>query len=257
MMAYVRRVGQRTLGFATDVGRAHCFLGRALLASSVLFSRPQWVVRQLYAIGVLSLPIILVSGAFVGLVLGLQGHNILVDFGAEESVGVFIALSLLRELGPVVTGLLFAGRACSALTAEIALMRATEQLDGLEMMALDPMRWVIAPRLLAGIVALPCLTLLFVVVGIYGGYLIASPVLGIDGGVFWSQIQANVDWSEDVLSGILKSVCFAVIAVWVALWNGYNARPTADGMSRSTTYTVVSVSLYILATDFVLTALLF
>ncbi len=219
--------------------------------------RPRLVIAQLYSVGVLTLLIILVSGLFVGMVLGLQGYNTLVDFGAEQSLGVVVALSLVRELGPVVTALLFAGRAGSALTAEIGLMKATEQLSGMEMMAVNPMQRVVAPRFLAGFLSMPLLALIFSAVGIYGGYFVGVGLLGVDDGAFWSQMQAKVDLHEDILNGVIKSLVFGFVASWIAVFEGYDAVPTSEGVSRATTRTVVHTALAILGLDFVLTALMF
>jgi phospholipid/cholesterol/gamma-HCH transport system permease protein len=219
--------------------------------------RPRLVIAQLFSVGVLTLLIILVSGLFVGMVLGLQGYNTLVDFGAEESLGVVVALSLVRELGPVVAALLFAGRAGSALTAEIGLMKATEQLSGMEMMAVDPMKRVVAPRFLAGFLSMPLLAAIFSAVGVYGGYFVGVGLLGVDDGAFWSQMQAKVDLHEDVFNGVIKSVVFGFVAAWIAVFEGYDAVPTSEGVSRATTRTVVHTALAILGLDFVLTALMF
>ncbi|HGX92602.1 MAG TPA: lipid asymmetry maintenance ABC transporter permease subunit MlaE, partial [Candidatus Tenderia sp.] len=222
-----------------------------------LLPRGHLLVQQLYSVGVLSLLIIAVAGLFVGMVLGLQGYYTLVDFGAEESLGVMVALSLVRELGPVVAGLLFAGRAGSALTAEIGLMKATEQLSGMEMMAVDPVKRVIAPRFLACVIALPLLAAIFSAIGVMGGYFVGVGLLGVDDGAFWSQIQNRVDFFDDVMNGVIKSVAFGFVAAWIALYEGYDAVPTSEGVSRATTRTVVHTSLAILSLDFVLTALMF
>ena len=219
--------------------------------------RPRLILTQLYSVGVLTLPIILVSGLFVGMVMGLQGYNTLVDFGAEDSLGVMVALSLVRELGPVVAALLFAGRAGSALTAEIGLMKATEQLSGMEMMAVDPVQRVVAPRFLASFITLPLLAAIFSSIGIYGGYIVGVELLGVDDGAFWAQMQDKVDLRGDVYNGIIKSVVFGFVAGWIALYEGYDAVPTAAGVSRATTRTVVHTSLVVLGLDFVLTALMF
>jgi phospholipid/cholesterol/gamma-HCH transport system permease protein len=205
-----------------------------------------------------SLPIILVSGLFVGMVLSLQGYNNLVGFGAEASLGTLVALSLLRELGPVISALLYAGRAGSALTAEIGLMKATEQLASMQMMAVDPFKRVLAPRFLAGFFALPLLAAIFTAIGILGGYFVAVEQLGVDGGAYWSQMQSKVDFYEDVVNGVvIKSVVFSLVANWIALFEGYDTEPTAEGIGRATTRTVVNTSLAVLGLDFVLTALLF
>lgn len=191
------------------------------------------------------------------MVLGFQGYRVLVDFGAEASLGPLVALSLLRELGPVVSALLFAGRAGSALTAEIGLMKATEQLSSLEMMAVDPLRRIISPRFWAGAISLPLLALMFCSIGIIGGKLVGVDWLGADEGGFWSAMQAAVDWQEDIVQGIIKSVVFALVVTWVALFNGYDCLPTAAGISQATTRTVVHASLLVLGFDFVMTAVMF
>ena len=257
MSEWLRHIGASALDVLTRTGRGTLFLLDALRGLPSLLSRPSLVVAQLYSVGVLSLLIIMVSGLFVGMVLGLQGYYTLVDFGAEERVGQLVALSLVRELGPVVTALLFAGRAGSALTAEIGLMKATEQLSSMEMMAVDPHKRVIAPRLLAGFIAMPLLALIFSMLGVIGGYLVAVATVGIDGGAFWSQMQANVSFTEDVYNGVLKSVVFGFVATWIALFEGYDCEPTTAGVSRATTRTVVHTSLAVLGLDFVLTALMF
>ncbi len=213
---------------------------------------------QLWAIGVRSLVIIVVSGAFVGMVLGLQGYNTLVTFGAEESLGLVVAKSLTRELGPVLTALLFAGRAGSALTAEIGLMRATEQLAAMEMMAIDPMARIVAPRFVAGLISMPLLAAIFTAVGIIGGHWCGVGLLGIDAGAFWSQMQANDTLANDIWQGVvIKSVVFGLVVTWIALFEGYAALPTAEGVSAATTRTVVHSSLAVLGLDFVLTGLMF
>jgi phospholipid/cholesterol/gamma-HCH transport system permease protein len=214
-------------------------------------------LQQIYVVGVQSLLIIMVSGLFIGMVMALQGYTILVGYGAEGSLGPMVALSLLRELGPVVTALLFAGRAGSALTAEIGLMKATEQLSSLEMMAVDPLRRVVAPRVWAGIISMPMLALIFSAIGILGGHLVGVDWLGVDSGSYWSIMQATVDWNKDVVNGILKSIVFAIVVTWIAIFKGYDAVPTSEGISQATTQTVVYSSLAVLGLDFVLTALMF
>lgn len=232
-------------------------LFRALLGKPEF--RKQWplLMKQLYAIGVQSLLIIAVSGLFIGMVLGLQGYLVLTTFSAEASLGMMVALSLLRELGPVVTALLFAGRAGSALTAEIGLMKATEQISSLEMMAVDPLRRVIAPRFWAGFISMPLLSLIFVAVGILGGALVGVDWKGIDEGFFWASMQSSVDWRLDLVNCVIKSLAFAITVTWIALFNGYDAIPTSEGISQATTRTVVHASLSVLGLDFVLTALMF
>ncbi|MDG4560394.1 MAG: lipid asymmetry maintenance ABC transporter permease subunit MlaE [Candidatus Competibacter sp.] len=258
MMASLAELGRFALDRLARLGRANLFLLQLLRALSFLFRRPGLLVKQLHAVGVLSLPIILVSGLFVGMVLGLQGYANLVDFGATSSLGTVVALSLIRELGPVLTALLYAGRAGSALTAEIGLMRATEQLASMQMMAVDPFPRVLAPRFLAGCIAVPLLTGIFTAVGILGGYLVAVVQLGVDGGSFWAQMQAKVQLFADVGNGVLiKSTVFGLVANWIALFEGYQAQPTSEGVSLATTRTVVDTSLAVLGLDFLLTALMF
>jgi len=258
VIAVIRGLGRWGLSFFERLGRGHLFLLQVLAVLPSAFARFGLLVRETWSVGVRSLLIIVVSGAFVGMVLGLQGYNTLVDFGAEESLGVVVALSLVRELGPVISALLFAGRAGSALTAEIGLMKATEQLDGMEMMAVDPMRYVVAPRFLAGIVSMPLLAAIFTAVGVMGGYFVGVGFLGVDEGAFWSQMQAKVALGEDVFNGVVvKSVAFGFLVTWIAVYEGYDAVPTSEGVSAATTRTVVNGSLAVLGSDFVLTALMF
>ena len=257
MLDRFQNLGKATIGYFERLGRANLFLVQTLASVPSVLPRPRLLLNQLFAVGVLTLVIILVSGLFVGMVLGLQGYNTLVKFGAEESLGVMVALSLVRELGPVVTALLFAGRAGSALTAEIGLMKATEQLSGMEMMAVDPIRRVIAPRFLAGFMSMPLLAAIFSIVGIYGGHFVGVVLLGVDDGAYWAQMQGQVELSGDIYNGVIKSVVFGFVAVWIALFEGYDSVPTAEGVSRATTRTVVNTSLAVLGLDFVLTALMF
>ncbi|UYA58577.1 lipid asymmetry maintenance ABC transporter permease subunit MlaE [Pectobacterium colocasium] len=249
--------GRQGIATSAAFGRAGLMLFNALVGKPEF--RKQWplLVKQLYSVGVQSLLIIMVSGLFIGMVLGLQGFIILTTYSAEASLGMMVALSLLRELGPVVTALLFAGRAGSALTAEIGLMKATEQLSSMEMMAVDPLRRVVAPRFWAGLISMPLLAIIFVAVGIWGGGLVGVDWKGIDSGFFWSAMQGAVDWRQDVLNCVIKSVVFAITVTWIALFNGYDAIPTSEGISRATTRTVVHSSLAVLGLDFVLTALMF
>lgn len=257
MIERLRAFGATVLTILGRVGRGHLFLLQALGGIPSALRRPRLLIDQLYSVGVLSLLIVIVSGLFVGMVLALQGYYTLVDFGAAERVGQLVALSLVRELGPVVTALLFAGRAGSALTAEIGLMKATEQLSSMEMMAVDPQKRVIAPRLLAGFIALPILALIFSFFGVMGGHVVAVEMVGIDSGAYWAQMQANVSFGADVYNGILKSIVFGFVATWIALFEGYDAAPTTEGVSRATTRTVVHTSLAVLGLDFVLTAVMF
>jgi phospholipid/cholesterol/gamma-HCH transport system permease protein len=245
-------------GFLAGLGRAQFFLMSILAAVPAALLRPRLLVQQMYSVGVLSLIIIVLSGSFVGMVLALQGFRTLVRFGAEESLGVFVALVIVRELGPVVTALLFAGRAGSALAAEIGLMRATDQLSAMEMMAVDPMRYVIAPRFLAGLIAMPLLSGIFCVmaIGIAGGHAVGVELLGVDSGSYWSQIRSSVEL-DDIVQSFIKALVFGATISWIAVYQGYHAAPTSEGVSRATTSTVVVSSLSILALDFVLTAFMF
>jgi len=253
----VLTLGQNIISLISGLGRAVILLLSALLHVPNVRKGFPLLVKQLYSVGVLSLIIVLVSGLFIGMVISLQGYTILVGYGAEGSLGPMVALSLLRELGPVVAALLFAGRAGSALTAEIGLMKATEQLSSLEMMAIDPLRRVIAPRFWAGFISLPLLAAIFSAVGILGGHLVGVEWLGVDSGTFWSVMQAQVDFEKDILNGIIKSVTFAFVVTWIAVYKGYDCIPTSEGISRATTSTVVQSSLLVLGLDFVLTALMF
>lgn len=250
-------LGQRGLNWMAGAGRAALMLTGALVKPVQPLKMLPLLIKQLYVVGVQSLVIIVVSGLFIGMVLSFQGYTILVGYGAEQSLGQMVALSLLRELGPVVAALLFAGRAGSALTAEIGLMKATEQLSSLEMMGVDPLHRVIAPRFWAGIISLPLLASIFSAVGVIGGHLVGVDWLGVDGGAFWSIMNASVEWRQDIVNGGIKSLCFAFIVTWIALHKGYDAVPTSEGISQATTATVVQSSLAILGMDFILTALMF
>ncbi len=253
----VENLGSRTLAAIESIGFAARFFAAILLRSGTAFRRFGLTIREIYFSGVLSLIIILVSGLFVGMVLALQGYETLQTFGAEESLGILVALSLVRELGPVVAALLFASRAGSAITAEIGLMKATEQLSAMEMMAIDPIARVVAPRFWAGVVSMPLLAALFSAMGILGGYLVGVQLIGVDEGSFWSQMQAAVDFEQDIMNGVIKSFVFGIAITAIALYEGYEAPPTAEGVSGATTRTVVTSSLVVLALDFVLTAFMF
>ncbi len=257
MMDWLQRLGSTSLSVFERLGRGNLFLLRILAALPSLVARPGLVIAQLYSVGVLSMMLIVISGLNVGMVLGLQGYNTLVDFGSEESLGQLVALSLVRELGPVVAALLFAGRAGSALTAEIGLMKATEQLSGMEMMAVDPLKRVIAPRFIAGIISMPLLAAMFSAVGVLGGFFVGVGLLGVDSGAFWSQMQSKVDLYDDILNGVIKSIVFGFVAAWIAVFEGYDAAPSTEGVSRATTRTVVHTAFAVLGLDFILTALMF
>ncbi|MGO2241378.1 MAG: lipid asymmetry maintenance ABC transporter permease subunit MlaE [Halomonas sp.] len=254
--ARITRLGRRGCDLMEALGRAGVFLAQSAVG---IPSREGWRLwmQQMHFVGVLSLAIVLVSGLFIGMVLALQGYTILVGFGAEQALGQMVALSLLRELAPVVAALLFAGRAGSALTAEIGLMKATEQLTSMEMIGVDPLRRVVAPRLWAGFVSLPILTVGFSVVGIWGGYLVGVEWLGVFEGSYWSNMQASVAFVNDVGNGMIKSLVFALVVTWIAVFQGYDLVPTSEGISRATTRTVVYSSLAVLGLDFVMTAVMF
>ena len=257
MIDWIRLLGRIALNYFERLGRAHIFFMDTALGFGSLILRPSLLVRQIFSVGVLSFLIIVISGLFVGMVLGLQGFYILSNFGAEETLGVLVAASLVRELGPVVAALLYSGRAGSALSAEIGLMKATEQLSGMEMMAVDPMKRIIAPRLLAGIFSMPLLAAMFSAMGIIGGYVVGCGLLGVDEGAYWSQMQAKIDFADDIINGVIKSFVFGVVVTWIAVFEGYDCVPTSEGVSRATTRTVVHSAFAILGLDFILTALMF
>ena len=250
------------VGFAVrqklaDMGMAARLFAQLVRMGGATFLRPALVREQIHFLGNYSLAIIAVSGLFVGFVLGLQGYYTLQRYGSSEALGLLVALSLVRELGPVITALLFAGRAGTSLTAEIGLMRAGEQLSAMEMMAVDPVQRILAPRFWAGVIAMPILATVFSAVGVIGGWVVGVLMIGIDPGSFWSQMQGGVDVWKDLGNGVLKSVVFGFTVTFVALLQGYAAKPTPEGVSRATTRTVVMASLAVLALDFVLTTLMF
>ncbi len=257
MFDLLANVGKSTLDRLAAVGRSGAVLVQSLIASPAPLMMLPLVLKQIYFVGVLSLIIIIVSGLFIGMVLGLQGYTILVDYGSEQAVGQMVALSLVRELAPVVTALLFAGRAGSALTAEIGLMKATEQLSSLEMIGVDPLRRIVAPRLWAGFISMPILSIIFAMVGVLGGALVSVEWLGIFEGSFWANMQNSVDFYEDVVNGVIKATVFGFVVTWIAVFQGYDCVPTSEGISQATTRTVVYSSLAVLGLDFVLTALMF
>lgn len=253
----VRLFGRAGIDVVATLGRSVLFLLRALLGRGSTGNSFQLLIKQLYSVGVMSLAIIVVSGIFIGMVLSLQGFSILAKYGSEQAVGQMVALTLLRELGPVVTALLFAGRAGSALTAEIGNMKSTEQLSSLEMIGVDPLKYIVAPRLWAGFISLPLLAMIFSVVGIWGGSWVAVDWLGVYDGSYWANMQNSVTFTGDVLNGIIKSIVFAFVVTWIAVFQGYDCEPTSEGISRATTKTVVYASLAVLGLDFILTALMF
>lgn len=257
MIRLVQRLGRRALETLAVLGRAGILCWQALAGLPDWRNGPGQLMRQIYFVGVYSLVIIVVSGLFIGMVLALQGYTVLVRFGADQALGQLVSLALLRELGPVVAALLFAGRAGSALTAEIGLMKATEQLAAMEMIGIDPLRRVVRPRLLAGIIAMPVLAQIFNVVAIWGAVMVGVNWLGVDAGSFWANMQDVVEFREDVLNGLIKSFAFGVVVTWIAVFQGYDTLPTSEGIGKATTRTVVYSSLAVLAMDFLLTATMF
>ena len=254
LLKFFEKIGCSFSSRTLRLGAATRLFFLILIYSADSFKRIHLTIREIYFTGVMSLVIIIVSAFFVGMVLGLQGYYTLQKYGSSEAIGVLVALSLVRELGPVVTALLFAGRAGTAITAEIGLMKATEQLSAMEMMAVSPIARIIAPRFWAGVITMPILASIFSMVGVLGGYVVAVPIIGVDEGAFWSQMQANVDFRFDIVNGLIKSVVFGIACTIIALFEGFDAPPTAEGVSRATTRTVVTSSLAILALDFVLTS---
>ena len=253
-MNFIQHLGKTGLHFCERLGLSGIFLIRTLLRKPKFTKLLPLVIEQIYAEGVLSLIIIVISALFIGMVLALQGYNVLIKFGTTAQLGQLVALSVVRELGPVITALLFAGRAGSALTAEIGLMQATEQIASMEMMAVDPLWRVITPRFWGGVISMPVLTLIFNAIAVFGGFLVGVQWLGVDGGQFWSNMQASVSFETDVVNGIIKSFVFGLAITWISVYQGYYTIPNSLGISRATTKTVVYSSLAILGLDFVLTA---
>ena len=256
-MSSLSRLGWATRLWLANVGHAAALLWRLLTLLGDNLRRFGLVRDQIHFLGNYSLAIIAVSGLFVGFVLSLQGYYTLQRYGSAEALGLLVTLSLVRELGPVVTALLFAGRAGTSLTAEIGLMKAGEQLSAMDMMAVDPVKRILAPRFWGGVVAMPILAAVFSAVGVIGGWVVGVLMIGVDAGSFWGQMQGGVDVWKDVGNGIIKSVVFGVTVTFVAVYQGYEAQPTPEGVSRATTRTVVVASLAVLALDFVLTAMMF
>jgi len=253
----IRIIGHRAINAVWRIGMASRFFVYTLMYSGSSFRRFHLTIKELFSTGVMSLIIIIVAGLFVGMVLGLQGYETLKRYGSESALGTMVALSLVRELGPVVAALLFASRAGSAMTAEIGLMKATEQISAMEMMAVNPIARIVAPRFWAGVISMPLLAAMFSAVGVFGGYLVGVVQIGVDEGSFWSQMQAAVDFRDDILNGVIKSFVFGIAVTLIALFEGFDAPPTAEGVSGATTRTVVTSSLVILMLDFVLTAIMF
>lgn len=257
MLNFLQRLGATGLDTLSVLGRASILWWRAIVSLPDFRNGPGLLIRQLYFIGVYSLIIIIVSGLFIGMVLALQGYTVLVRFGADQALGQLVSLSLLRELGPVVAALLFAGRAGSALTAEIGLMKATEQLASMAMIGVDPLKRIVRPRLWAGMIAMPILAQIFNMVAIWGAVAVGVHWLHVDPGSFWANMQNSVEFRADVLNGVIKSVAFGAVVSWIAVFQGYDAVPTSEGISAATTRTVVYSSLAVLAMDFLLTAVMF
>jgi len=253
----IRTIGHSTINAVWRIGVATRFFFLTLMYSGSSFRRFHLIIKELFSTGVMSLIIIVVAGLFVGMVLGLQGYETLKRYGSESALGVMVALGLVRELGPVVAALLFASRAGSAMTAEIGLMKATEQISAMEMMAVHPIARIVAPRFWAGIISMPLLAAMFSAVGVFGGYFVGVVQIGVDEGSFWAQMQAAVDFRHDILNGVIKSFVFGMAVTIIALFEGYDAPPTAEGVSGATTRTVVTSSLAILMLDFILTAMMF
>lgn len=254
MIAWIENLGRIGLLFGQRIGLSGLFLLRTIFRRPRVTRLLPLMIEQIHNVGVLSLVIIVLSSLFIGMVLALQGYNILQRFGSVAQLGQLVALSVVRELGPVIGGLLFAGRAGSALTAEIGLMQATEQLASMEMMAVDPLWRVIAPRFWAGVISMPVLTAIFCVTAVFGGYLVGVDWLGVDAGQYWSNMQASVDFRADVVNGVIKGLIFGAVVTWIAVYQGYYTVPTAAGIGRATTKTVVYGSLAVLGLDFVLTS---
>ncbi len=252
----VLELGHRGVHYGISLGRSGIFLWQTVIRWPQPTRSFPLLIQQIYSVGAMSLSIIMLSALFIGAVVALQGFNTLEKFSAEQELGQLLALSVVRELGPVVAALLYAGRSCSALTAEIGLMKATEQLDSLDMMGVDPLHFVVAPRFWAGFISLPMLVLVFDAMAIFGGYLIGVEWLGVDQGSFWNNMQSSVDFHIDVMSGFYKGVVFAIVTTWIAVYQGFAALPTAEGVGRATTRTVVYASLAVLGLDFILTAVM-
>jgi len=257
MRRFIEGIGHGLIDSIAKMGYGARLFWLLLRYSGTSFTRLRLTITQIHFIGNYSLIIIVVSGLFVGFVLGLQGYNTLQRYGSEQALGLLVAIGLVRELGPVVTALLFAGRAGTSITAEIGLMKAGEQLAAMEMMAVSPIARVLAPRFWAGVISMPLLAAMFSAVGVFGGYIVGVVLIGVDDGAFWSQMQNGVDWMEDVGNGVIKSIVFGIAVTFIAVFEGYDSQPTPEGVARATTRTVVSSSLVVLGLDFMLTALMF
>ncbi len=257
IVSSLQGIGSRVVNAVWRIGHVSRFFIMTLFYSGLSFRRFRLTVREIFFTGVMSLIVILVAGMFVGMVLAFQGYETLRLYGSESMLGSLVALSLVRELGPVLAALLFASRAGSAMTAEIGLMKATEQISAMEMMAVNPIARVVAPRFWAGVISMPLLAAIFSAMGVFGGYVAGVMVIGVDDGSFWSQMQSSVDFQHDVLNGVIKSLVFGVAVTVISLFEGYDALPTAEGVARATTRAVVQSSLAILILDLILTAFMF
>lgn len=257
MINFIQTIGAKTLAFIQMLGSNVLFLLKIVLLLPQSLLRFRLTIRQMYFSGVLSVLIIAVSGLFVGMVIGLQGYTQLAKFKSADVLGFMVAASLLRELGPVLAAILFASSAGGAMTSEIGLMKTTEQLEAMNVMAVNPVARVVAPRFWAGVISMPLLASIFNVAGIYGGYLVGVQWLGLDAGIFVSQMQSNIDLSYDVINGLIKSLCFGMAVTLIAVYQGFHCVPTAEGILRASTRTVVSSALTVLALDFILTAFMF
>lgn len=257
MVNAIASLGRYVINVVSGVGVFFKLFFSLLIQSLIIFKRPHLVIEQVHFIGNYSLSIIAVSGLFVGFVLGLQGYNTLAMYGSEEALGLLVALSLVRELGPVVTALLFAGRAGTSITAEIGLMKSGEQINAMDVMGINPLRRILVPRFWGGIIAMPVLAAIFSAVGIIGGWFVGVVLIDVDTGAFWSQMQSGVDVFHDVLNGVIKSLVFGVAVMLVSLFEGWYCQPTPEGVAKATTRTVVRASLLVLGLDFIMTALMF
>lgn len=256
-MDFLRNLGAKTLDFLQALGGICLFFVQILMHSGTALLRFRLSIRQVYFAGVLSVLIVAVSGLFVGMVLGLQGYTQLIKFKSADMLGFMVAASLLRELGPVLAAILFASSAGGAMTSEIGLMKTTEQLEAMKVMAVNPVARVVAPRFWAGVFSMPLLASIFNVAGIYGAWLIGVKWLGLDSGIFWSNMQSNVSFGYDIANGLIKSFCFGVAVTLTAVYQGFSCEPTSEGILRASTRTVVSSALTVLAIDFILTAFMF
>jgi phospholipid/cholesterol/gamma-HCH transport system permease protein len=257
MKSTLSQISSSPFQAVATLGAVGLFLVRILGTVPRALVRPRVLVEQIFVIGAVSISLILVGGFFVGMVMGLQFYTALARFGATSALGGLVALSLMRELSPVVTALLYSGRAGTSIASELGLMRATEQFKAMEVMAVDPVRRVVAPRFLAGVLSVPLLTAVFSVVGILGGYLVGVRLMGLDPGVFWTNLRESVRFHQDFLNGEFKALVFGTLCTLVAVYEGFHADPTAEGLGRATTRSVVIASVAVLASDYLMTAFLY